>query len=219
MEPEAQLPRVTLIAILRGVTPERVVDIGDVLYHAGFRCVEVPLNSPDPFASIAALARSSRADWSIGAGTVLSVEDVRRTKDSGGQLAVAPNCDVDVIHAALQLGVQPLPGFATASEAFRAIQAGARRLKLFPASTYGPRHLQALHAVLPAAEVFPVGGVAAQDVAGWLAAGACGFGFGSELFRPEFSLAEIGRRATQLVDAVRAAELAVAAPTSGRVSA
>src|SRR5690348_15229677 len=147
-----------LVAILRGVAPERVVGIGDVLYEAGFRMIEVPLNSPDPFASIAALAACNRSDWVVGAGTVLSVEDVHRTQRAGGRLVVTPNCDPEVIRCAVQLGLQVIPGFATATEAFQAIQAGARDLKLFPASTYGPRHLQALRAVLPqSVRIFPVG--------------------------------------------------------------
>ncbi len=195
----------SLVAILRGVTPARIVEIGDVLYDAGIRAIEVPLNSPDPFTSIASLA-ARRSDWTVGAGTVLNAEDVRRTHEAGGRLIVSPNCNPQVIHAALQLGMRAMPGVATASEAFAAIDAGARQLKLFPAVTYGPRHLQALRAVLPRdVAVYPVGGVAAQDIARWLAAGAAGFGFGSELFRPDYSVADIDRRATDLVRALREA--------------
>jgi 2-dehydro-3-deoxyphosphogalactonate aldolase len=192
-----------LVAILRGVIPERVVGIGDVLYAAGFRMIEVPLNSPDPFASIAALAACNRPDWIVGAGTVLTVADVQRTQAAGGRLVVAPNCDPEVIRSAVQLGMQVMPGFATATEAFQAIQAGARDLKLFPASTYGPRHLQALRAVLPTSvRVLPVGGIGVGDIAAWLTAGAAGFGLGSELFRPEYELEEIAQRAADLVRAV-----------------
>jgi 2-dehydro-3-deoxyphosphogalactonate aldolase len=192
-----------LVAILRGVVPERVVGIGDVLYAAGFRMIEVPLNSPDPFASIAALAACNRPDWIVGAGTVLTVADVQRTQAAGGRLVVAPNCDPEVIRSAVQLGMQVMPGFATATEAFQAIQAGAQDLKLFPACTYGPRHLQALRAVLPTSvRVFPVGGIGVADIAAWLTAGAAGFGLGSELFRPEYELEEIAQRAADLVRAV-----------------
>ena len=195
-----------LVAILRGVLPERVVEIGDVLYSAGFRLIEVPLNSPDPFASIAALAACNRPDWIVGAGTVLNVADVQRTHAAGGRLVVAPNSDPDVIRCAVQLGMQIMPGFATATEAFQAIQAGARDLKLFPACTHGPRHLQALRAVLPTSvRVFPVGGVGVADIPAWLAAGAAGFGLGSELFRPEYELEDIAQRAADLVRAVREA--------------
>jgi 2-dehydro-3-deoxyphosphogalactonate aldolase len=195
-----------LVAILRGVVPERVVGIGDVLYAAGFRMIEVPLNSPDPFASIAALAACNRPDWIVGAGTVLTVADVQRTQAAGGRLVVAPNCDPQVIRSAVQLGMQVMPGFATATEAFQAVQAGAQDLKLFPACTYGPRHLQALRAVLPTSvRVFPVGGIGVADIAAWLTAGAAGFGLGSELFRPEYELEEIAQRAADLVRAVRGA--------------
>jgi 2-dehydro-3-deoxyphosphogalactonate aldolase len=199
-------PGAELVAILRGITPQRILEIGDVLYAAGFRMIEVPLNSPDPFASITALAARNRPDWVVGAGTVLNVADVQRTHAAGGRLVVAPNCDPGVIRSAVQLGMQVMPGFATATEAFQAIEAGARDLKLFPACTYGPRHLQALRAVLPqSVRVFPVGGVGAGDIADWLAAGAAGFGLGSELFRPEYGLEEIRQRATDLVGAVREA--------------
>jgi 2-dehydro-3-deoxyphosphogalactonate aldolase len=204
MESDASADAVPIVAILRGVLPDQVVGIGNVLYDAGIRMIEVPLNSQDPFASIAALAACRRSDWIIGAGTVLNIDQVRRTQDAGGRLIVAPNCDADVIRCAVQLGLQVMPGFATATEAFHAIRAGAKQLKLFPAITYGPRHLQALRAVLPRdVHVFPVGGIGAQDMAGWLAAGAAGFGLGSELYRPEYTLAEIEQRATNLVQAAR----------------
>ena len=204
MQTERSVGEHPVVAILRGVEPARVVGIAGVLHAAGIRNIEVPLNSPDPFASIAALAAARGSDCLIGAGTVLNLEAVRNTHAAGGRLIVAPNCEPEVIRGALQLGMQVLPGIATATEAFSAIRAGATRLKLFPASTYGPRHLQALRAVLPAdVSVLPVGGVGAADIPGWLAAGAGGFGFGSELFRPEYDLAEIERRARQLVQAVR----------------
>jgi 2-dehydro-3-deoxyphosphogalactonate aldolase len=206
MTSEASVGESALVAILRGVVPERVVEIGDVLYAAGIRTIEVPLNSPDPFASIAKLAACGRPDWTVGAGTVLNVDDVRRTHEAGGRLVVSPNCDADVIRCALQLGMQPMPGIATATEAFDAIHAGAQQLKLFPAVTYGPRHLEALRAVLPSdVSVYPVGGIGAQDIPRWLSAGAAGFGFGSELFRPDYSAADIERRAGDLVQALREA--------------
>ena len=206
MSTEASAAGVPLIAILRGVTPARVIETASILYDAGIRMIEVPLNSPDPFASIAALAACGRHDWIVGAGTVLNVEQVRRTQEAGGGLIVAPNCDESVIGHALQLNLQVIPGFATATEALRALGAGARQLKLFPAATYGPQHLRALRAVLPPGiGVFPVGGIGAADIAPWIAAGATGFGVGSELFRPEYSLTDIGRRATALVQAASAA--------------
>lgn len=191
-----------LVAILRGVLPERVVEIGEVLYGAGIRAIEVPLNSPDPFTSIGKLA-AQRADWTVGAGTVLTVEDARRAHAAGARLILAPNVDADVVRCGLMLGLQVMPGIATATEAFSALAAGTRQLKLFPAVTYGPRHLEALRAVLPGdVRVFPVGGIGGPDIARWLKAGAAGFGFGSELFRPDYSVPEIGRRAKEIVHAL-----------------
>jgi len=164
-------------------------------------------------ASASALAASRRPDCLIGAGTVLTMDQVRQTQEVGGRLVVSPNCDAEVIEGALRLGMQVMPGFATATEAFTAIGAGARHLKLFPAVSYGPRHLQSLRAVLPAqVNVYPVGGIGAPDIAGWLAVGAAGFGFGSELFRPDYSLADIERRARLLVTAFRAARAQAARP-------
>jgi 2-dehydro-3-deoxyphosphogalactonate aldolase len=179
-----------LIAILRGVVPERVLGVAEVLYAAGFRAIEVPLNSPEPFASIAALAGGVQRDCLVGAGTVLDADDVRRTHAAGGRLVVAPNFDAAVVAEAIRMAMQVLPGIATATEAFAALRAGATQLKLFPAASYGPRHLQALRTVLPKGiDILPVGGVAADQIPDWLAAGAAGFGFGSELFRPDYSRA------------------------------
>jgi 2-dehydro-3-deoxyphosphogalactonate aldolase len=203
---EASIGGSALVAILRGVVPARVVEIGEVLYEAGIRIIEVPLNSPEPFASIAKLVARSRPDWTIGAGTVLNLDDVRRTHEAGGRLVVAPNLNADVIRGALQLAMQVMPGIATATEAFAAIDAGARQLKLFPAVTYGPRHLQALRAVLPSdVNVFPVGGIETRHIPRWLSVGAAGFGFGSELFRPQYPVAEVGRRGRVLVQALQEA--------------
>ena len=203
---QSELPRddSALVAILRGVLPERVVGVANAVYAAGFRAIEVPLNSPDPFKSIAALAAGAEADCWVGAGTVLSPDDVRRTHAAGGRLIVAPNVDAEVIGEAIRLGMQVLPGVATATEAFAALRAGATHLKLFPATTYGPRHLTALRAVLPRETgLLPVGGVAAEHIADWLNAGASGFGFGSELFRQDYPLQEIERRAQLLVRTFR----------------
>jgi 2-dehydro-3-deoxyphosphogalactonate aldolase len=206
MQSEAPASEMTLVAILRGIVAERAIGVAHVLYSAGFRAIEVPLNSPDPFASVAALAAGLPPDCLVGAGTVLDAVDVRRTHAAGGRLIVAPNFDVEVIGAATRASMQVLPGIATATEAFGALRAGATQLKLFPASTYGPRHLQALRTVLPqGTRILPVGGVAADTLADWLAAGAAGFGFGSELFRPEYALEDIERRAQRLVRAFREA--------------
>ena len=206
MKADTPAPTRTLVAILRGVTPAAVTPVADTLYAAGIRCIEVPLNSPDPFTSIAALAAHPLRDCLVGAGTVLSVGDVERTHAAGGRLIVAPNCNPGVIRRALQLGMSVMPGVATATEAFQAIDAGAQELKLFPAVSYGPAHLRALKSVLPkAVRVYPVGGIGAADIAAWIAAGADGFGFGSEIFKPGYPLADIDARARKLVHTLASA--------------
>lgn len=191
-----------IVAILRGLTPERAVEVGIAIDAAGIRIVEVPLNSPDAFTSIGLLSEALGATCLCGAGTVVNAVDVRRVRDAGGRLIVAPNADPAVIRAALALGLTVMPGIATATEAFAAIQAGATHLKLFPASTYGSRHLKALLAVLPeTCRVYAVGGIGPADIAEWRQAGAAGFGFGTELFRPAYTSQEIAARAANLVAA------------------
>lgn len=193
-----------MIAILRGLTPAQAAETGAVLVAAGFRSIEVPLNSPQPFDSIKLLA-AAHPDCLVGAGTVLNAAEVNKVRAAGGRLVVAPNCDPQVIRHALGLGMRTMPGIATASEAFAAIQAGATELKLFPASTYGPVHLRALKSVLPGhVKVYPVGGIGSQDIAAWLESGADGFGFGGELFKPAYTLAEVTARAKGLFEALRA---------------
>jgi 2-dehydro-3-deoxyphosphogalactonate aldolase len=191
-----------LIAILRGVRPDEVVDHASALFDAGIRAIEVPLNSPDPLASVARLASLFRDSCLCGAGTVLSAAEVEAVAAAGGRLIVSPNASPAVIGSAVGLGLAPLPGVATATEAFAAIEAGARHLKLFPAQTYGPGHLRQLRAVLPLeVGVVAVGGVGAGDLAPWWAAGAKGFGLGSELYRPGQSVAETAARAAAVVTA------------------
>ena len=195
-----------LVAILRGVRPDEVVAIGEALIGAGFATIEVPLNSPDPLDSIGRLARAFGDRCLIGAGTVLRPDDVDAVKAAGGALIVTPNTDAAVIGRAVALGLQTAPGFATASEAFAAVAAGARALKLFPASTYGPAHLKALKSVLPReVPVFAVGGVGPQDMAQWVTAGAAGFGVGGELYRPGDAPDAVGRKARALASAFAAA--------------
>jgi 2-dehydro-3-deoxyphosphogalactonate aldolase len=192
-----------IVAILRGLSPDRASSVGTALRGVGIRILEVPLNSPEPYKSIETLAAESGSDCLVGAGTVLSVEQVERTHAAGGRLVVSPNTNPLVIRAALARGMQVMPGFATASEAFAAVEAGAHILKLFPAATYGPKHLRALREVLPAGtKIYPVGGIGAADVGPWLEAGAGGFGFGSELFKPQFTLEEITARAARVVEAL-----------------
>lgn len=197
----AEMP---LVAILRGVRPEEVCAIAEALHGAGIRIVEVPLNSPDPLESIARL-QTLGGRLVTGAGTVIRAADVDAVVAAGGQIIVSPNMDAAVIGRAVALGAVPLPGVATATEAFAALAAGARVLKLFPAATYGPAHLKALGAVLPAeAAMVPVGGVGPAQMADWWAVGARGFGLGSDLYRPGISPAEVGERAARAVAALQA---------------
>lgn len=191
-----------VIAILRGVTPADVVGIGAALVAAGVRLIEVPLNSPDPFASIAALQAEFGGDALIGGGTVLDLASVERLSQTGATLMVAPNADPDVIARAIALGLEPLPGFLTPSEAFAAIAAGARRLKLFPAFSAGAAYLKALREVLPAeVGVWAVGGVDADNLGAWIGAGAEGLALGGSLYRPGNSAADVAAKATQIVAA------------------
>ncbi|HEU4779208.1 MAG TPA: 2-dehydro-3-deoxy-6-phosphogalactonate aldolase [Steroidobacteraceae bacterium] len=195
-----------LIAILRGLTPARAPEVGATLVGCGFRTIEVPLNSPEPFDTIKLLAQAHGASCLIGAGTVLTPAEVDRVHGAGGRLVVAPNCDGEVIRRAMELGMRVLPGIATATEAFTALRHGANGLKLFPASSYGAGHLKALKSVLPKhVKIYPVGGIGSQDIATWLASGADGFGFGGELFKPAYTLAELTKRAQDLQQALRLA--------------
>jgi 2-dehydro-3-deoxyphosphogalactonate aldolase len=198
------MSNIELVAILRGLTPERAPEVGAALVGCGFRTIEVPLNSPNPFDTIKLLSQAHGGNCLIGAGTVLTPAEVDRVHGAGGRLVVAPNCDAQVIRRAIELGMRVLPGIATATEAFAAVREGATELKLFPAATYGVGLLKALKSVLPKhVKVYPVGGIGSQDIAEWLASGADGFGFGGELFKPAYTLAELTKRAQDLVQALR----------------
>ncbi len=193
---DAALARCPLIAILRGVTPNEVVAVGEALFDAGFRLIEVPLNSPDPLDSIARLAKAFAGRAVIGAGTVLSAVDVAAVQAAGGTMIVSPNTNIEVIAATSKAGLISLPGIATPSEAFAALAAGATALKLFPAEGASPAVLKAIRAVLPAGvRVLPVGGITADTMTPWLKAGAAGFGIGSALYSPGLAPDQIGVRA------------------------
>lgn len=199
---DTYLTAMPLVAILRGVKPDEVLPIGQALFDAGFRAIEVPLNSPDPLDSIGRLAAHFGSECLIGAGTVLKAGDVDRVASVGGRLVVTPNVEETVITRAVELEMLPFPGFATATEAFKAIGAGARHLKLFPAGTYGAHHLKALSAVIPPdVKLYAVGGVGPAEMSAWRAAGASGFGIGGELYKPGFNAAQVAERATALVAA------------------
>ena len=198
----AELP---LIAILRGLEPANALEIGGALIGEGFRILEVPLNSPTPFGSIASLAEGFSARAVIGAGTVLNADSVRATAEADGRLIVMPHGDPQVIRAAKTLNLTCCPGVATPTEAFAALAAGADALKLFPAEAIPPAVLGALRAVLPAAtRLVPVGGIGPESMVPYRAAGAHGFGLGSALFKPGRSVDEIRAKARRFVSAWRA---------------
>ncbi|MEO8115348.1 MAG: 2-dehydro-3-deoxy-6-phosphogalactonate aldolase [Phenylobacterium sp.] len=197
------LAEAPVVAILRGVTPDEVVGHVQALHDGGIRGVEVPLNSPDPLESIRRLAEAFGDRMAVGAGTVLTPERVEAVAAAGGRIIVAPNTSKAVIARALALGLDPAPGFGTATEAFAAIEAGARHLKLFPAVTYGPAHVRQLKAVLPAqAVVWAVGGVGPDSMADWWAAGVRAFGLGGEIYRAGQTVAETVDKASRVMAAV-----------------
>jgi 2-dehydro-3-deoxyphosphogalactonate aldolase len=197
----AQLP---LIAILRGITPDEAVPVGLALAEAGFRIIEVPLNSPQPLASIEALARELGSRCLIGAGTVMSAAQVEAVAQAGGRLIVMPHGDAAVIRAAKSQGLACAPGIATPSEGFAALAAGADALKLFPAELLTPAVLKALRAVFPSDTLFlPVGGITPQNLAAYAAAGADGFGLGSALYKPGATPQQVALNAQAFVCAWR----------------
>lgn len=196
----ARLSECPLVAILRGITPDEVEPVGEALVEAGFRLIEVPLNSPQPLESIARLAARFGGRATIGAGTVTSAAEVTAVRNAGGTLIVSPHTDERVIAATAAAGMVSLPGFLTPTEALAALGAGAHALKLFPAEAASPAVLGAQRAVLPAdVPILPVGGIVPNRMAPWLAAGADGFGLGSALYRPGFTAAEVSENARRFV--------------------
>lgn len=185
-----------LIAILRGLKPESALPVSDTLVKAGFRIIEVPLNSQDPLESIHRIAERHGARAIVGAGTVLTVAQVEAVADAGGRIIVSPNMNPDVGRAAVARGLYWCPGVITPSEAFAALDLGASVLKFFPAEMVPPKAIAAMRAVLPQdAVVAAVGGVSTDNMAPYRAAGVNGFGLGSALFKPDYTLDDIGRRA------------------------
>ncbi len=191
-----------LIAILRGILPDEARDVAEVLTDAGITRIEVPLNSPDALRSIAAMSQAFSAVAEIGAGTVLTLDEVQAVVDAGASFVVSPNCEPAVIERTRALGLGSFPGVFTASECFSALRAGATALKIFPANVMRPEGLSALRAVLPAGtDMYPVGGIGPDDFAAWRRAGAAGFGLGSSLFKPGFALDRIAKEAARSVAA------------------
>jgi len=193
-----------LVAILRGLKPAEALDIGAVLVEAGFRLIEVPLNSPRPLESIAIL-KQQFPQALVGAGTVLTAQEVRDVAAAGGELIVAPNFNRDVVRETVRLGLVSLPGIMTPTEAFAALDAGAHGLKLFPAELASPAVVKALLAVLPrGTALVPVGGIAADNLGAWHAAGAAGFGLGSSLYKPGDDATTVRTKAAAIVAAYKA---------------
>ena len=190
------LTRWPLIAILRGIKPVEAIDVGAVLIETGFCILEVPLNSPEPFASIIRLSKRFGDKVLIGAGTVTDWEQVQKVADAGGRIIVMPHADERIVEAAKRRNLYVVPGFATATEGFRMIEAGADGIKLFPAEANPPKALKALRAVLPKdLPVLPVGGIAPASMKEYWEAGADGFGLGSALYKPGEPAAKVAQAA------------------------
>jgi len=191
-----------IIAILRGVTPPEVVSICEAIASAGIGMIEIPLNSPEPFVSIAAAARVFTGRAEIGAGTVLTPDDVNRVRQANGTFIVSPDTNEAVIARTRELGMGSYPGIMTPSDAFRAIRAGATGLKFFPAEVLGPRGIKAMKAVLPPAmPLYAVGGAAPDNFREYFDAGCAGFGLGSYIFKPGMAASEVADRARKAVAA------------------
>lgn len=201
----AAAARLPLVAILRGLTPAEAPAVLEALLAQGFALIEIPLNSPDPLASIAAMRRLAPPEVLVGAGTVLRVADVEAVAGAGGDLIVMPHADVAIIGAAKARGLACAPGVATPTEAFAALGAGADALKAFPAEMIAPAVLKSWRAVIPKeVPILPVGGIGPDSMAAYVAAGASGFGLGSALYRPGDAPERVGMRAAAFVAAWRA---------------
>lgn len=193
-----------LVAILRGLTPAEAPNVGRILFDAGFRMLEVPLNRPGAIDAMHALLKIAPDDALIGAGTVLSASDVDAVREAGGRLIVSPHCAPEVIERAARHGMIALPGVTTPTEAFRALDAGAHGLKLFPAEMIAPAAVKAMRSILPVdTPLFPVGGIQPHNMAAYVAAGATGFGIGGQLYQPRVDEESLQRSADAFMTARR----------------
>ncbi len=194
-----------IIAILRGITTSEVEAVGQALVDSGIRVAEIPLNSPDPFTSIKKMGDAFKGKLVVGAGTVLSVQDVNLLKAHGGEISVSPDCNEEVIARARELGMEPLPGVFTPTEAFAAIRSGATHLKLFPAEAASPVTVKAWRAVLPNhVRIYAVGGVTPANMQSWADVGTAGFGIGSNIYKQGFTAADVSKAARKFVAAWKA---------------
>jgi len=206
------LAHMPLVAVLRGMPPTEALPVGEALLGAGFTIMEVPLNSPDPYSSIAEQSDVLGSRAIVGAGTVLHPEEVSRVADAGGAIIVSPNLDEEVVRATKRCGLLSVPGVFTPSEAFRALDAGADALKLFPGDGLSPQVVKAMRAVLPpATPLIVTGGVDAEKLAAWLAGGATGVGIGSALYKPGKPVEAVAADAVRFAEAAAAANAARAA--------
>ena len=206
---DAAMAELPLIAVLRGLKPSEAVAIGQALFDAGFRLIEVPLNSPEPLQSIRLLSEALGKAALVGAGTVMSVQAARDVSAAGGRLIVMPHCDTEIIRAAKNFGAFTAPGIATPTEAFAALAAGADALKAFPAEMIPPAAVGAMRAVLPkGTRILPVGGITPETMAPYHAVGAAGFGLGSALFKPGMTVDDVAARAEKFVAAWRSLQAA-----------
>ena len=198
------LSPIPIVAILRGLKPQNAVEVAQVLYDAGIRAIEVPMNSPEPVKSIARMRNHLNEDCAVGAGTVTTIADCQAVLDTGARLIISPHTDPALIRYAAAHGGICLPGVYTPTEAFQAIEAGAHGLKLFPAATGGLGHYKALKAVLPPTiPVLAVGGVGVQNAMEWLNAGVQGLGVGSAIFKPDWTIQNIQSAAQLFVAQIR----------------
>ncbi len=205
MKFDEAISRCGIIAILRGLTTQEVGTVGQALVDEGITIAEIPLNSPDPFTSIRKMADLFKGRLVVGAGTVLSVQDVNQLKAHGGQISVSPDCNENVISHARQLGLEPLPGVFTPTEAFAAIRAGATHLKLFPAEAASPGTVKAWRAVLPRhIRIYAVGGVTPANMQSWTDAGIAGFGIGSNIYRQGSTASDVSKAAKEFMAAWKA---------------
>ncbi|GAA6139635.1 2-dehydro-3-deoxy-6-phosphogalactonate aldolase [Arenicella sp. 4NH20-0111] len=203
---ESWFEKIPVVAIIRGVTPDQVEEIGTAIVEAGVGIIEVPLNSPEPFKSIEKLSSALGERCITGCGTLLTTEDAQRVADAGGKIAVTPNTDTAVIKRCIELNMIPMPGWSTPTEAFSAYHAGARYLKLFPAGSYGAGHIKAVRAVLPTdTNILAVGGVGAHNASEWLDAGVSGFGIGSEIYKAGRTATEVYQRTSEIVESITGA--------------